>query len=75
MRGRIKMGAGSEVWSIGDVADYFGVSVRSIRGYYAKGRRVRPCGRDFSRLPRYRIGGDWRWFQDEVRRFARTGSV
>lgn len=75
MRGRIMFGEKSEIWSIYDVARYFGVSVRSVRMYYEKGYKAAAGARDFKNLPRYKIGSDWRWFQDEVRAFARTGRV
>ena len=75
MRGKIMLGEKSEIWAIGDVAKYFGVAVRTVRMYYEKGYKVRAGALDFKKLPRYKIGSDWRWFQDEVRAFARNGNV
>ena len=40
MRGKIMLGEKSEIWAIGDVANYFGVAVRTVRRVVATTRKL-----------------------------------
>lgn len=74
------MGPKASIWNVVDVADFFGMSAYTLRRIYnaiERGvrRELRKGELDFSKLPRFRVGGMWRWFADDVREFARKGAV
>ena len=66
------MGEASPIWNAVDVAKYFGLSTYSLR-LLCNGKRQgkRSHELDFSKLPRFRVGAQWRWFASDVREFAR----
>jgi len=68
----VKMGLKSPIWTINDLAEFIGASVASIRRYYTPGYQAKAGARDFKNLPRYYIGGMWRWDRDEVLAFIKA---
>ena len=66
-----RMGEKSPIWTIHDLAAFCGVSAASICRYYQSGYKVRSSGLDFRKLPRYKLGGMWRWMADDVKSWIR----
>lgn len=73
-KGVAKMGEKSTIWTINDVADFFGVSAYSVRRWCRQGYKTRPGARDFRKLERFMVGGVWRWFKSDVVAFAAGGA-
>lgn len=64
------MGSTSAIWTIHDVAAFFGMSVDSVRRKYDPRYKVRPGARDLRKIERFMIGGVWRWLRADVIAFA-----
>lgn len=67
------MGSNSTIWTIHDVAAFFGVSVDSVRRQYNPRFKVRKGARNLRDLERFMIGGVWRWLRADVVAFATQG--
>ena len=67
------MDFGKPVWGIRDVAEFFRLSVDTVRRMYNQRYKVRPGAVDLRQLRRDMVGGVWRWYRDEVVAFAAQG--